>query len=36
MTERLPVEQIGAEQERFLDRSRVRVYVIEQQVTEGA
>jgi EthD domain len=31
--EKLSVEAIGADEERFLDRSRTRAYVIEQRVT---
>ena len=31
--EKLSVEAIGADEERFLDRSRTRAYVIEERVT---
>jgi hypothetical protein len=33
--EKLSVEAIGADEERFLDRSRTRAYVIEERVTAG-
>ena len=33
--ERLSVEAIGTDEERFLDRSRTRAYVIEEHVTSG-
>ena len=33
--EKLAVEAIGEDEERFLDRSRTRAYVIEQRVTAG-
>jgi EthD domain len=33
--EKLSVEAIGADEERFLDRSWTRAYVIEQRVTAG-
>ena len=33
--EKLSVEQIGTDEETFLDRSRTRAYVIEEHVTSG-
>ena len=33
--EQLSVEQIAADEQRFLDRSRTRAYVIEEHVTSG-
>ena len=33
--ERLSVEAIGADEEKFLDRSRTRAYVIEERVTSS-
>jgi uncharacterized protein (TIGR02118 family) len=33
--EKLSVEAIGADEEKFLDRSRTRAYVIEEHVTSG-
>ena len=33
--ERLSVEAIGTDEERFLDRSRTRAYVIDEHVTSG-
>jgi uncharacterized protein (TIGR02118 family) len=33
--EKLSVEAIGTDEERFLDRSRTRAYVIEEHVTPG-
>jgi uncharacterized protein (TIGR02118 family) len=33
--EKLSVEEIGADEEKFLDRSRTRAYVIEERVTSS-
>lgn len=33
--EKLSVEQIGTDEQKFLDRSRTRAYVIEEHVTSG-
>jgi uncharacterized protein (TIGR02118 family) len=34
-TEMLGVEQVGTDEQRFLDRSRTRAYVIQEHVTAG-
>ena len=33
--EKLSVPEIGADEERFLDRPRTRAYIIEEHVTAG-